>query len=151
MQGAVTQLTAGGFLVNADRSRQGTDIATILAQYRAAGQVGRTVVIQVGTNGTVDSATYDLIMASLPADATPNVYFLTVRAPRGWIDGNNARIAALPSRYPNVKVIDWKAQSEAAAVQLCPDEFHIACSGASQQFYANMIFDAIGRPDLKPA
>ena len=150
MQGAAAQLAAGGFAVDADRSRQGTDIALILQQRRAAGQIGLTVVVQAGTNGTIDDATYDQMMASLPEASTPNVYFLTVRAPRGWIDGNNARIAALPSRYPNVKVVDWKGQSEAAGVQLCADEFHIACSAASQQFFANMIFDAVGRPDLKP-
>ncbi|MCU1501059.1 MAG: putative acyltransferase [Ilumatobacteraceae bacterium] len=149
MQGAIPQLSAGGVVVNADKSRQGTEIAAILAQYRAAGQIGPTVVIQSGTNGSVSDATYDQIMASVPANLTPNVYFLTVRAPRGWIADNNARIWNLATRYPNVHIIDWASMSTANDVKLCSDGFHIACSPASEQFYANMIFDAIGRPDLR--
>ena len=34
-------------------------------------------------------------------------------------------------------------------MKLCNDGFHIACSPASEQTYANLIFDAIGRADLK--
>jgi len=30
-----------------------------------------------------------------------------VRADREWIDGNNSRIVALPSKYPNVRVGYW--------------------------------------------
>ena len=35
--------------------------------------------------------------------------FLTVRVPtKPWQDPNNAIIRALPSKYPNVKVLDWQ-------------------------------------------
>jgi hypothetical protein len=148
MQGATNQLAAGGFLVDASKSRQGTEIATILEAYRAAGQLGALVVIQSGTNGSVSDATYDRIMATLPADLTPNVFFLTVKAPRGWIDANNSRIWSLASRYPNAHVIDWSTIATANDVKLCSDGFHIACDPESEQFYANMVFDAIGRHDL---
>ena len=76
----------------------------------------------------VSDATYDRIMASVPAELTPRVFFLTVRAPRGWIDANNSRIWNLESRYPNVHVIDWASISTTNDVKLCSDGFHIACS-----------------------
>ena len=82
MQGATNQLAAGGFNVDAQQSRQGTDIAALIEAHRAAGEIGSIVVLQVGTNGSVSDATYDRIMATLPADQTPYVFFLTVRAPR---------------------------------------------------------------------
>ena len=148
MQGATHQLAAGGFQVDAQQSRQGTDIAGIIENYRAQGQIGSIVVLQVGTNGSVSDATYDRIMASLPAATTPYVFFMTVRAPRGWIDANNDRINALPSRYPNVHIIDWSGISQAKDVKLCSDGFHIACSPTSEQTYANIVFESIGRPDL---
>ena len=67
-----------------------------------------------------------------------------------WIDDNNTKIRALPATYPNVTVADWATISE--SVELCKDGTHIACNGsAPAQTYANMIFDAIGRPELKPA
>ena len=87
------------------------------------------------------------MMAQLPPDLTPQVVFLTVRAPKKWIDANNARIRALPGTYRNVVVLDWEAAS--AGTKLCGDGIHVACGGGAAQFYSNLIFDAIGRPDLK--
>ena len=148
MLGAVGELNAGGIVVDAAVSRQGTDMAEILERMRANGQLGRVVIIQTGTNGYVNDANFDRIMAQLPPDLTPTVIFLTVRAPRDWISHNNARIRALPQRFPNVVVLDWEAASAAILDQLSTDGFHLR-TFAAKQFYANLIFDAIGRPDLK--
>ncbi|MEQ1699179.1 MAG: acyltransferase family protein [Ilumatobacteraceae bacterium] len=148
MLGAAPQLTAGGIQVNAAVSRQGGNVAEVVGMLRASGQLGRVVVIQTGTNGSVSDATLDKIMGFLPPDQTPLVVFMTVRAPRGWIADNNIRIRQLPSRYPNVKVVDWETESNAVAGELASDGYHLRTANA-QQFYANLIFDAIGRPDLK--
>jgi len=148
MLGAAPQLREGGLQVNAAVSRQGANVAEVIGQLRAGGQLGRVVVIQSGTNGPVSDATYDKIMGFLPANLTPLVVFLTVRAKRGWINGNNDRIKGLPARYPNVRVIDWQALSEGIKGELARDGYHLRTPFA-KQFYANLIFDAIGRPDLK--
>jgi len=148
MLGAAPQLQAGGVLVNAAVSRQGGNVADVVAMLRAAGQLGRTVVIQTGTNGGVSDDTLDRIMSYLPAEETPLVVFLTVRAPRGWIADNNIRIRQLPARYPNVKVLDWEAASQPISGELAKDGYHLRTT-AAKQYYANLIFDAIGRPDLK--
>jgi hypothetical protein len=148
MLGAYDQLTGAGFAVDAAVSRQGTQLADILAAKRAANQIAPLVVVQIGTNGTVSNDTLDRIMQSLPANLVPTVVFLTIYADRGWTAGNNERINALPARYPNVKVADWAAL--APTVHLCDiDHIHIACGQGAAEAYANMIFDAIGRPELK--
>ncbi len=148
MLGAVGELSAGGIVVDAAVSRQGTDMAEILERMRANNELGRIVVIQIGTNGYVNDANFDRIMAQLPPELTPMVVFLTVRAPRDWISHNNTRIRALPERFPNVVVLDWEVASEAILDQISADGFHLR-TGAAKQFYANLIFDAIGQPDLK--
>ena len=148
MLGAAPQLNAAGIQVNAAVSRQGGNLADVVGLLRAGGQLGRVVVIQTGTNGSVSDATLDRIMSFLPAADTPLVVFLTVRAPRGWIADNNTRIRQLPTRYSNVKVLDWEAESNAILGELSNDGYHLRTSIA-KQFYANLIFDAIGRPDLK--
>jgi peptidoglycan/LPS O-acetylase OafA/YrhL len=148
MLGAAPQLQAGGVQVNAMVSRQGTNLADAVGQLRAAGQLGRVVVIQTGTNGSVSDETFDRIMSYLPGDQTPLVVFLTVRAPRGWIADNNIRIRQLPDRYPNVKVLDWETLSQPISGELAGDGYHLR-TAVAKQFYANLIFDAIGRPDLK--
>jgi hypothetical protein len=148
MLGAAPQLTAAGIRVDAVVSRQGGNTSNVIANYRAQGQLGRIVIIQTGTNGFVMDPVLDSIMASLPADQTPVVVFLTVRAPRRWIDPNNARLRALPLRYPNVKVLDWAELSHQIEGQFAPDGYHLG-SLFAKQFYANAIFDAIGHPELK--
>ncbi|CAN5548180.1 acyltransferase family protein [soil metagenome] len=148
MLGAVGELNEGGIVVNAAVSRQGTNMAELMESLRATGQLGRIVIIQTGTNGPVNDETFDRIMATLPPDLTPTVVFLTVRAPRGWIAKNNERIRALPLRYSNVTVLDWEAASAAILDQMSGDGYHLKTGGA-KRFYANLIFDAIGRPDLK--
>lgn len=148
MLGAAGQLQAGGFVVNAGESRQGKETAEVVAALKAGGQLGDIVVIQTGTNGSVSTETLDRIMASLPAAEHPLVVFLTVWAERGWIDPNNALIADLPNRYPNVRVLDWKQKLTNGEVPgLCSDGLHL-CRASAQQTYANSIFEAIGRPDL---
>ena len=148
MLGAVAELSTGGIVVDAAVSRQGTNMAELLELLRASGQLGRIVIIQTGTNGYVNDANFDRIMAQLPPDLTPMVVFLTVRAPRDWISHNNDRIRALPQRFSNVVVLDWEAASAAILDQISGDGFHLR-TGVAKQFYANLIFDAIGRPDLK--
>ncbi|MCY7299916.1 MAG: hypothetical protein LH616_11975, partial [Ilumatobacteraceae bacterium] len=150
MLGAAPQLTAAGIQVNAAVSRQGTNVAEIVELTRAGGQLGRTVIIQTGTNGGVSDETFARIMAALPPDLTPLVVFLTVKAPKGWIADNNTRIRALPSLYPNVKVVDWETDAQQILGELSSSDggIHLRTSSA-KQFYANLIFDAIGRADLK--
>ena len=150
MLGAAPQLTSAGIQVNAAVSRQGTNVAEIMALTRAGGELGRVVIIQTGTNGKVSDETFASIMSALPPDQTPLVVFLTVKAPKGWIAGNNTRIRALPSKYPNVKVVDWEVESQQIANELSTSDGGVHLSTAhAKQFYVNLIFDAIGRPDLK--
>ena len=150
MLGAAPQLTAAGIQVNAAVSRQGKNVAEVLEMARVGGQLGRTVIIQTGTNGGVSDETFARIMAALPPDLTPLVVFLTVKAPKGWIADNNTRIRALPTVYPNVKVVDWELEAQQVADELSKSDggVHLSTTHA-KQFYANLIFDAIGRPDLK--
>ena len=148
MLGAAPQLNAGGIEVNAAVSRQGKNVAEVIGQLKAGGKIGRIVIIQSGTNGPVSDATLDSMMSFLPAKDTPTVIFLTVRAPRGWIADNNIRIRQLPDRFKNVKVLDWETESQKVSDQLAADGYHLRTTTA-KQFYANLIFDAIGRPDLK--
>ncbi|MCW2748944.1 MAG: putative acyltransferase, partial [Aeromicrobium sp.] len=146
MLGAVPDLQAGGFFVDAVKGRQGSEMAALVEAMRANNQLGQVVVIQTGTNGRVSNDDFTRIMAQLTPEQTPTVVFLTVRVPRSWQDGNNELIRALPARYPNVKIADWQWAS--GGITICSDGIHIACGSQMAQFYANLIFDSIGRPDL---
>jgi hypothetical protein len=107
MLGAKPQLEAEGFFVDAAESRQGKEVVPVLAALGAAGHLGNTVVIHIGTNGEVSDETFAAIMANLPPEEVKSVWFLTVRADREWIAGNNSRIVGLQDKYPNVRVGFW--------------------------------------------
>jgi peptidoglycan/LPS O-acetylase OafA/YrhL len=137
MLGAKAQLEANGFVVDAAESRQGKQVVDVLAQLRAAGRLGNIVVIHIGTNGEVSDETFAAIMANLPSEEVKTVWFLTVRADRAWIDGNNARIISLPCKYPNVWVGYW-ADFVPNIAGMASDGIHFKTDEAKQT-YADLI------------
>ncbi len=150
MLGATSQLQAGGLVVNADVNRQGENLVTVIGQLRASGQIGQTIVIQAGTNGPISAETYDQIMGFLPVAEVPNVVFLTVKAPKSYIEANNALIWSLPAKYPGqVTVLDWAGLALQIEGELSGSDggVHLRTDKA-KQFYANNIFGIIGRTDL---
>jgi peptidoglycan/LPS O-acetylase OafA/YrhL len=150
MLGAAPNLEAAGIHVNAAVSRQGRNVAQVITQLHIANLLGKVVIIQTGTNGPVSDDTFAAIMQNLSPSTTPLVVFLTVHAPRGWIADNNTRIRALPSKYKNVKVLDWDVAAQKVQNELSVGDGRIHLSTQhAKQYYANLIFDAVGRPDLK--
>jgi hypothetical protein len=136
MLGAKSQLEAKGFVVDAAESRQGKDLVNELAQLRAAGRLGNTVVIHIGTNGEVSDETFAAIMANMPPEEVKAVCFLTVKADRPWIEGNNGRIVGLQSTYPNVHVGYWDGLVPTEG--MASDGIHFK-SDAAREAYASLI------------
>jgi peptidoglycan/LPS O-acetylase OafA/YrhL len=137
MLGAKTQLEAAGFVVDAAESRQGAQVVETLARLRAAGRLGNTVVIHIGTNGEVSDDTFAKIMANLPPEEVKSVWFLTVRADLAWIDGNNQRILSLPGKYPNVHIGYW-GDLVPSVPGMSKDGIHLK-TDAAKQAYADLI------------
>jgi hypothetical protein len=135
-------------VVNAKENRGPEGVKNAILQMVAEGVVGKgtTVVVQVGTNAPVGDKEFDAIVSAVPADAA-GIVFMTVRAPVEWVPGNNERIVALPARHPQVRVIDWNAESQ--KIELCPDGIHITCSTAASNFYANLILTELGLQNVQ--
>jgi hypothetical protein len=125
MLSAKNQMGERGITVFAEEAEQGKVLLETIRTARAEGLLGKTVIVQTGTNGTVEQSVYDAIMAELPPDQSNNVIFLTVHANRSWIAGNNERIRALPGKYPNVQVVDWDAMANANPGYLTSDGIHL--------------------------
>jgi peptidoglycan/LPS O-acetylase OafA/YrhL len=147
MLGAKKEIEAGGMVVDAAEDRQADKMVAEIQAKAAAGQIGATVVVQVGTNGTVTPGQLDQIVAAVPQGTT--LWLMTVKAPTAWNESNNAEIRAVPGRHPAVGIIDWEAQSAQIVDELSPSDggVHLRTKKA-MQFYANMIFNGIGRGDL---
>ena len=108
---------------------------------RDMGVFGSAVVVHLGTNGPFSQETLDQTLAVL-ADV-PDVLMITSKAEREWVAGNNERIRALPTAYPNVTVLDWEVLSAA-----CPgdcfydDGIHLNQLG--QTYYTSLISATLG-------
>ena len=127
-----------GILVDANVSRQFHDGPGVLRSYRDRGALPASLVVHLGTNGTVSAADLDAIMQ---VAAGRRVVFVNVRVPRSWEAQSNAAIAAGVARWPNARLADWHTVS-ARPGYLAGDGFHVTNAGAAA--YAAMVRAALG-------
>lgn len=144
MLGAAPELRQdlGTVDVDAAVSRQVAAGIGVLASRRAAGQLGPTVVIHLGTNGTFTAGEFDQIMQILQGER--RVVFVNVRVDRSWEPGNNAVIAAGVQRYGTTRLVDWHGAASARAGLFANDGFHLRPEGAA--LYASLIASAVEAP-----
>jgi len=140
MLGAAPELAAKGIVVNAEVSRQMKTMVPVVQQLAAAGQFGPAVVVHLGTNGSLGDQTLNDFFTALAG--VPKVVVLTVHGV-SWGAANNAKLAALPSQFPNVTVLYWDGLADQ-----CPgncfysDGIHLRPDG--QRYYASLIFQQLG-------
>ena len=141
MLGAAPQLLATfgpGTLVDAQVGRTLWPVVGIVATLRAEGRLGEHVVLHLGDNGGVDPGLIAQTMASL-ADVE-RVLWLTVKVPRSWEAGVNATLAAEVPKYPNARILDWKAVATDPSI-FYEDGIHLRPNGAA--FYAERVKAAL--------
>ncbi|MDP9464749.1 MAG: acyltransferase, partial [Actinomycetota bacterium] len=102
-------------------------------------------VIQLGTNGTVTREEYDAVLNEF-SDLNL-IVVLTVKAPKPWIDENNALIRSLPETHPNVKVVDWHDRAVEIEGHLSNSDGGVHLSDKTAvDFYTNLILEGLGLP-----
>jgi hypothetical protein len=148
MLGAAEELAQYGITVDAQKSRPFKAALPIVNYVKSVGALGNAVVIHLGTNSGTSQETIDGIMA--PLAEVPLVIVLTNAVPdKDWEKPNNTLIRALPDRYPNVKVLDWKLLVDPNPKWTYDDGTHLRPIG--QQRYTEAILEALGRPAVPVA
>ena len=141
MLGAAVNLGERGIAVDASVSRQMRDYVPTVQAMQAAGALGTTVIVHLGTNGSFSEETMRAFFDALAG--INHVIVLTVHADRGYTARNNELITTLPTIYPNITIIDWNARvAECPGNCLYDDGIHLPPDG--RRFYAQLIFDAAG-------
>jgi len=143
MLGAARELEEEyGFRVNATKSRTFDGGIDQVEGYAAQGDLGDVVVIHLGANqDTVERDDLDRMMASL--EDVPTVVWITNRLDEEYIYRTNALYRELPSRYPNVRVLDWATVgNDCSGECYYNDNLHLA--GDGREFYAAQIAEAVG-------
>ena len=95
-------------------------------------QLGPNVVVAVGYNDHEDTYAQDIddAVKALESEGVKRVFWLTLRAARHPYLTMNAAIEALPSRHPDVTVIDWNLYSRSHPAWFQSDGVHLNGDGA---------------------
>ena len=110
---------------------------------KAIGALGDNVVIHLGTNSGTSAETMDAIFSAL--SGVKKVIVLTNAVPgHDWEEGNNTLIRALPDKFPNVSVLDWKLLVDPHPNWVYDDGTHLRPQG--QIAYTEAVMKALGRP-----
>jgi hypothetical protein len=126
-----------GINVEAAVSRQWDAGESVLAQDKAAGQLGAEVVVALGTNGPITSSDFDALMAIL--GGASRVVFVNVHVDRPWQDPNNAVLAAGVAQYPNTVIADWAGLAAQNPGWFGSDGTHLAIDGPGANALASLI------------
>jgi peptidoglycan/LPS O-acetylase OafA/YrhL len=143
MAGAATALRARlrSVPIHARVGMQVDEGIALLERLRAAGEVGRVVVIHLGDNGRFTDAQFERIM-SLLADVE-RVIFVTVKVPRRWEPWVNRTLAAGVARHPDrARLLPWRDSWRSCGVRVfVADGTHLTAAGA--RCYAEQVAAAV--------
>ncbi|MGH2719430.1 MAG: hypothetical protein ACRDJU_12750, partial [Actinomycetota bacterium] len=140
MLGAVTDMEQAVPNLNVDaiEGRQASDAFSYIDGLLNAGTLGQEVILQVGTNGTIDPGALNALLDRL---AGRKVILLSVHVPRPWQDPDNATIAAAAKAHPFVDLIDWNSAASAHPEWFWSDGIHLRAAGA--QAYTALVAAAL--------
>jgi hypothetical protein len=143
MLGAAPELSKYGVTVDAKKSRPFKAALEIVNYVRSIGALGDEVVVHLGTNSGTTAETMDSIFTAL-VDVDKVVVLTNAVPNHKWEEGNNTLIRALPDKYPNVTVVDWKLLVDPNPDWVYDDGTHLRPKG--QVAYTEAIMAALGRP-----
>ncbi len=129
-------------LVDVEGSRQAPAMLERMQELDERGVLGDTVVFHCGTNGVLDDALLDSMVAA--AGPEREVWFINLRSPYPQDDEDNACIERCAERHENVGIIDWHGFSEGRSDILQEDGIHLQMGGEAYQIFADLVRDSIG-------
>ena len=134
-QALVDTIGPDKILVDAEESRQFSAGVDKLQEYRDTGQLGDEVVVQLGTNGTVNPEEFDRMMGVLKG--VKRVVIVNAKVPRPWEDQVNEVLANGVKANKNAVLVDWHNIAADHPDFFWDDGIHLRPEGAT--YYAQLI------------
>ncbi|MDF2725726.1 MAG: acetyltransferase, partial [Paenibacillus sp.] len=130
-----------GISIDAKIGRQMSHAQALTEQLKADKKLGKTVVIELGTNGTFRNSQLEELLNTIGGDRT--ILLINTRVPRPWEDDVNRKLADTAERFPNAKLLDWHAASKGKDY-FNSDGVHLTAEGAKA--YASLIEKTLAVP-----
>lgn len=110
--------------VDAEVGRQGSATPAVIKDLKAKGQLQKNVILNLGTNGAMDSQTINDILTAIDKDH--QVYWITPHVPtRDWEQTVCDQIKQAAKQNANVHVIDWNQAANGHAEWFAQDKVHM--------------------------
>ncbi len=110
--------------VDAEVGRQGSATPAVIKDLKAKGQLQKNVILNLGTNGAMDSQTINDILTAIGKDH--QVYWITPHVPtRDWEQTVCDQIKQAAKQNANVHVIEWNQAANGHAEWFAQDKVHM--------------------------
>lgn len=110
--------------VDAEVGRQGSATPAVIKDLKAKGQLQKNVILNLGTNGAMDSQTINDILTAIGKNH--QVYWITPHVPtRDWEQTVCDQIKQAAKQNANVHVIDWNQAANGHAEWFAQDKVHM--------------------------
>jgi peptidoglycan/LPS O-acetylase OafA/YrhL len=116
-----------GIAIDAAVSRQMRQAPEILLALADTGQLRDVVIVGLGTNGPIDSATLLEVRAIIGPNRS--LVIVSAQAPRGWIPEVNAQLVQFADDYRDVVIADWRSAIAPQLELLARDQVHPGSAG----------------------
>ena len=125
-------------VIDSKVSRQFSKLPGILEDMKSKGTLYDTVVIGLGTNGTISKKDLEKVLTIL---GNREIYFINVVVPDSWEKSVNAEIKNLSETYPNIKMIDWYSVAKGNREIFYKDGTHPKQNGVKK--YVDLVYSTI--------
>ncbi|WP_028305520.1 acyltransferase family protein [Desulfitobacterium sp. PCE1] len=135
----VLQERLKGVVVDAQLGRQMYQAPEVIAGLQKEGKLGKTVIIQLGTNGSFSEKQLKQTLDSL--QGSPEILLINSRVPKPWEGEVNETLKRVAQTYPKTKLIDWYSTSKGHNDYFYSDGVHLTQAGV--EAYGEMLINAL--------
>lgn len=128
-----------GIVIDAQVGRQMNQAPSVVAQLKAQGNLGKKVIIELGTNGPFTEEQLTTLLSSL--GQMEQIVLVNTRVSRPWESVVNQTLVQVAAAYPHTTLVNWYSASSDHDAYFYPDGVHLNPTGI--QAYASLVAKAI--------
>ncbi len=128
-------------VIDAELGRQMFQAPQVIENLREQDALGPTVVIALGSNGTITEGQFADILNLLGPER--QVVLVNTRVPKPWEGVVNQILAEVAAADPQIKLVDWYAASSGHDEYFYPDGVHLRPEGI--EAYTTLLTGAISQ------